>query len=382
MSTVAQSKPANKAPENQFHKYSWLVPRFWHGMRFSTWMGLLARNRFSVSPSRWLTAIAVTLASLCDSFLAFLQWLFFSRRIARTQLKGTPLFIIGHWRSGTTYLHELFMLDERFTYPTTYECFAPSHSIVSGWFFTRYMKWLLPKQRPMDDVAAGWDRPQEDEFALCNLGLGSPYTQMAFPNRPQDQEYLELEQIPPTSLTRWKEGFVTFLKVVTCRDPKRIVLKSPPHTARVKVLLEIFPDARFVHIVRDPYVVFPSTMRLWKALYDVQGLQTPKFEGLDEFVFTSFERMYRAFDAQRELIPAGRLYEVRYEDLVRDPVGQVQKMYQQLDLGDFEAVRPALENQAAKAKEYKTNRYELPPDVHAQVTRRWGRYIERYGYGG
>ena len=41
------------------------------------------------------------------------------------------------------------------------------------------------------------------------------------------------------------------------RSPKRIVLKSPAHTARVRVLLELFPKARFVHIIRDPVVHLP-----------------------------------------------------------------------------------------------------------------------------
>src|SRR5687768_18104609 len=46
----------------------------------------------------------------------------------------------------------------------------------------------------------------------------------------------------------------------------RSILKSPPHTCRVPTLLRLFPDARFVHIVRDPYAVYPSTLHLWRIL--------------------------------------------------------------------------------------------------------------------
>ena len=54
------------------------------------------------------------------------------------------------------------------------------------------------------------------------------------------------------------------------------MLKSPTHTARVRTILEVFPDAKFIHIVRDPLVLFPSTVRLWKSLSEVQGFQIPR----------------------------------------------------------------------------------------------------------
>src|SRR2546430_16768073 len=140
---------------------------------------------------------------------------------------------------------------------------------------------------------------------------------MAFPNNPPlDQEYLELENVPPARRQAWKDGFRSFLQLVTYRSGgKRIVLKSPTHTARVKILLEMFPNAKFIHIVRDPRVIFPSTVRLWKSLCQIQGLQHPTFKNLNEQVFDCFERMYRQFDAQKELIPAVHLYQVRYKDL-------------------------------------------------------------------
>ena len=235
----------------------------------------------------------------------------------------------------------------------------------------------------MDNMPLGFDRPQEDEFALCNMGIGSPYLTFAFSNRPpQDQEFLDMEGLSPRELARWKRAFLWFLKCVTVQDPKRIVLKSPPHTGRIRVLLELFPDARFVHIVRDPYVLFPSTVHLWRQLYKVHGFQTPKCEGLEDYVFETFNRMYAAFDAQRGLIPKGRFSEIRYEDLVADPVRQMRRIYEELQLGGFDEALPALEEHVAATAGYKTNRYELPEETRDQITRRWGKFIEQYGYGG
>ena len=116
-------------------------------------------------------------------------------------------------------------------------------------------------------MAAGWDRPQEDEFALCLLGLPEPVHRSRVPERSADLPGFARPLRPVAGeLARWKRTFLRFLQTLTFRDPRRLVLKSPPHTARVPVLLEMFPDARFVHIVRDPRVVFPSTVRLWKSM--------------------------------------------------------------------------------------------------------------------
>jgi len=379
-STSESGKPATK-PNEKYHSYPFWAPRFWHGMRTGTVLKLMARSKFRITPWRWFLAFNIVLISLSNSLLAGLHRLIYGRRIEKTQLVDDPIFIIGHWRSGTTYLHELFVLDERLASPTTHECFVPHHALLTRWWFNHVLKYLIPSKRPMDNVIAGWDRPQEDEFALCNLGVGSPYTRIAFPNDPcYDQGYLGMENVSAEQRTTWKSGFQWFLKLLTLRSNKRIVLKSPTHTARIKVLLEMYPNAKFVHIVRDPLVVFPSTVRLWKSLYKIQGLQVPNYDGLNEFVFQNFEQMFEKFEVEQHLIPAGNLYTIRYEDLVKNTVGQMQAIYEQLRLGEFDQIRPLLEREAEKSKEYKTNKFTLDPALHDEIVRRCGNYRRRHGY--
>ena len=154
-----------------------------------------------------------------------------------------------------------------------------------------------------------------------------------------------------------------------------MVLKSPPHTSRIKVLLELFPNARFVHIIRNPYVIFPSTVNLWKRLYQNQALQTPTFVGLEDYVFDTFNRMYDIFERDQGLIPPARLCEVRYEDLVKDPIGQMRGVYDQLQLGGFDDVLPALKKYFADKADYKTNRFQLSAEQRAEIARRWGPFL-------
>ncbi|REK15950.1 MAG: sulfotransferase [Planctomycetota bacterium] len=343
-------------------------------------MRLLVRNRFRVGITRWPLASTISMATVMNSALRPVQELLMSRYVERTQIKDAPIFIIGHWRSGTTLLHELLVLDERYTYPTTYECLAPNHFLISSGVLTQ-LKFLLPSKRPMDNMLTGWDRPQEDEFALCNMGLPSPYLTMAFPNcPPQHSEYLTMEGLSPEEIDAWKAGLEWFLKRVTLRKAKRIILKSPPHTGRVKTLLELFPDARFVHIVRDPYSLFASTVKLWKTLYKFEALQEPNHEGLEEYVFSCFEKMYEKLERDRQLVDPARFFEVRYEDLVADPIAQMRSLYEHLELGEFATAQPKLEEYFKDRKDYRRGSYELDDRLRADIDRRWGKYLRRYGY--
>ena len=378
--TVSQTSPPAKHPAD-LNAYPFWSPRFWHGMLPVPWFRLVARNRFRIHPLRWPMAIAITLATFFNLSLHVLQQLIYSRRLARVELDHPPIFIIGHWRSGTTFLHELLVCDERFAFPTTYECFAPTHFLVSGWIVPRALWFLLPAKRAMDDMSVGFDRPQEDEFALCSLGAPSPYLRMAFPNHPPPyMEFLDMRGTGAENLRLWKQALRLFLKTLTYAKQKQLVLKSPPHTGRVAVLAEMFPGAKFIHIVRNPYAVFASTRRLWPSLDAAQGLQIARHEHLDAYIFDAFDRMYSGFEQQREMIAPEHICDVRYEDLVRDPVGELEAIYHKLQLGDFEPVRPHLAKYMQERRDYKTNRHALDAHIKAEIDRRWRGYFEKYGY--
>src|SRR5436190_15005136 len=110
----------------EVHPYRAWAARFWHGMLTSAWLRLLARNRFQIHPLRIGLACTISFATVVNSLLHPLERLIFGRGIARTEIRKAPIFILGHWRSGTTLLHELLVLDQRHGFPTTYECLAPN----------------------------------------------------------------------------------------------------------------------------------------------------------------------------------------------------------------------------------------------------------------
>lgn len=380
-----QTKSAQPYGRDPVHHYPLLAPRFWHGLRMGDWWRLAKKNRFRFAPTQYGTATTITSFAAFNSTFAALQRLTHGRRIGLMRPKLSPLFVLGHWRSGTTMLHEMLIRDPRNSYPNTYDCFAPHHCLVTHMWIRPMIGWMLPKKRPMDNVAAGWSCPQEDEFALCSLGVPSPYLCWAFPKHgPVNREYLTLDQLTSEQREAWKQALQTFVATISVKDDRRLVMKSPPHTARVRTLLEAFPSAKFLHIVRDPLTLYPSTMRLWKSLSDAQSLQgfQAEYDWIEPYVLDNLVEMYEAFERDRPLIAPGHLAEVRYEELVADPVGELRRVYDELDLGGFDQIEPHLTDYLGDNRDYKTNRYDLGPDVEARVRERWAPYFKRYGYEG
>ena len=375
MGTAGGTKTTSEA-----RKMSFFHVRNWHGMPLGVWLRALGANHFAVPASCALQALRMTGFACANTLLHWADRFVYDRPVARAPDPRPPLFIVGHWRTGTTLLHELMVLDPQFGYPTTYQVMTPHHFLLSDGVVPALLAHAMPAKRPMDNMEVGFDRPQEDEFALCNLGLPSPYLKWAFPNTDTSDNALDLADLSEADRRRWVAGFRRFLRRLAFRDPRRTVLKSPTHTARVGALAAAFPGAQFVHIVRDPRAVFPSTVHTWRQMWSSVAFQEPTFDGIEEYVLSSFERMYRAFERDRPTLSAEQLHEVKYEDLIRDPVGELEKIYNRLGLEGFARARPRLEDYAAKSKAFRTNRHDMADDVWQRIAGRWRGYIERYSY--
>jgi omega-hydroxy-beta-dihydromenaquinone-9 sulfotransferase len=375
MNSLPAQTPTNDYP-------TW-APRFWHGMRPWVWWKLLSRNRYRIALKRAHVAVGVSLITPINELLWATQQLLMGRKIRATVIDQPPIFILGHWRSGTTLLHELLVSNTEFASPNTYQCFAPSHFLVSGSIITRFGGFLLPKKRPMDEMAAGWLLPQEDEFALMNLGLPSPYLRIAFPQTQEKHlEYLNFDEISEAELQLWREGFIWFVKALTIAyRGQRLVLKSPTHTGRIAELHKMFPEACFIHLTRDPRKLFPSTMRLWRSLDHVQSLHDSYNEDqLIQYVQDCLDKMYLGYHRGRTTVPDSQVMDVRYEDLVADPKATVQEIYHRMNLGDFNRISAALDEKLVGHGEYRTNQHFVDEEWERQVMSYCADYAARYGY--
>jgi len=352
----------------------------YHGMKLSTMVELF-RLKPSLRWSRWRQIALLPFFGAYNSVMAGVENLLFGRKIAKTTIQAEPIFILGYWRSGTTLLHNLISEDPRFSYPTLYETVFPWHFLSTEAINTRLTAWMVPKSRPMDNMETHWRVPQEDEFAICCMCLISPYT---LPLRPFDlQEWtrsFRLDELSDKDRQRWMDTITLFMKKLTVRQNKPLVMKSPSHTYRVKQILELFPRAKFIHISRNPFDVFNSTMHLRTTLIGENTLGSPEHPGAEESIIETYLEAFRAYERDRHLIPAGNLSEVRYEDLVRNPLSEVGRIYEELQLGGFDDARVRLESKLANHREYKKNKFS--PDAYWQneVYQRCQEVYERFGY--
>ena len=344
-------------------------------------MKLLA-SRPPMHWSRLHKILSITALSAVNSCSNLCESAIYGRKIANQKIEHSPVFILGHWRSGTTLLHNLMTLDAQFSFPNLYEVLFPANFLLTERVVTSLTSWLIPKTRPMDNVETGFHMPQEDEVALLLLSSMSPYLMLAHPNRPDIYErYFELTGLPPEELKRWKENFLYFLKKLTIKKNKPIVFKSPTHTYRIPVLLDMFPDAKFVYIYRDPYAVYNSSMHLRRTLFAENGLaKIVMDETMQDDLMSMYSHCIETYERTRSLIPKGNLHEIRFEDLETDPLNEMRKVYQNLGLSGWDALELAIQKKVPELTAYRKNSFNMEPDLMRKVYDRWRPSFDRYGY--
>jgi len=361
----------------------WSLDQLLTGIGPSDWWRVLRENRFRID-LRYLPRTAwVGGISVLSGALSWLESARYGAEVAAQAIDPAPIFVLGHWRSGTTHLHNLLGRLPGHTYSTVFQAVLPG-AFVTADAVRRWTEPLLDDTRSYDAVAHGWDAAAEDEIALAKLTGLSPYLAFMFPERAEAYaRFVDFEEATPAERTRFGdalEGFVR--KLMWASGGERVVVKSCAHSARIPLILERFPNARFVVIHRHPYEVFASTLHMrshtdWENFFHLpDNVEGTRREQTLELGARIFERMA----ADRALIPEGQLAEVRYDQLCGSEVAEVERMYDELQLGDFEAARPTLEAYVAGLKGYRTNRLSLDPAVKQLVAERWRVAFEAFGY--
>ena len=171
------------------------------------------------------------------------------------------------------------------------------------------------------------------------------------------------------------------IQKLTFKYDKPLVLKSPAHTCRIKLILELFPDAKFVHIHRNPYHVFQSTNHLMRMISPWITLQRPDCSDLEDRTVRQYKEVYDAFFAERALIPEGHLHELGFADLEADRIAQTRAIYAGLQLPDFGHVEAVLRRYLDSIAGYKKNSFpELSTQARGRIAREWRRCFDEWGY--
>ena len=94
-----------------------------------------------------------------------------------------------------------------------------------------------------------------------------------------------------------------------------------------------------------------------------------------------YRKLNEAYFEQRDLIPAGRLHEIAYEDLAAAPRAKIEEIYEALNLPDFRQMKPALDAYLGEVGEYRKNRHaDIPAETREILHREWGFCFDRWDY--
>jgi len=329
------------------------------------------------------TFYVTLLCSLAMKPIRMVENILYRRRIEQTAIEKDPIFIIGHWRSGTTHLHNVLSQDSKHAYVTTLQAIFPTCCVVLEKCkpLKRLVSLALPEKRMMDNVKLGLDYPQEEEFALSCLSTHSHHCNH-FPKtiRQSFSRYV-LFNTDSAALLAWKKNYLSVLKKATfIAGGRRLVLKNPYNTARVETLLEMFPNAKFIHIYRNPYNIYLSALHDFLKEADEMALQNYSESDFSELCFELYEKLMSEYWSSRHLIPEGSLCEIAYEDFDRNPHAALRRIYEELDLRSFDTASEKATEYLDSLGGYRKNRYSYSRWLMEEISKRWHFAIERLEY--
>ena len=294
-----------------------------------------------------------------------------------------PIFIVGYWRSGTTHLHNVLSRSQQFGYISPLATGLPWNILGIVRLFEPLLEKALPEDRHVDRVAVKPDSPQEDSIPLASMGAASYYHGLYFPKRFQHhfQQGVFFDEDNPQVIEKWQRYHIHLLEKVSIHQQgKQLLIKNPVYTGQIRQLQKIWPEAKFIHIYRNPYVVFQSTHHFFSQLLPELALQNYQDLPINDLILESYPRMIKALQSDSADLPANSFVEIRFEDFETNPIGEIEKIYQTLELPGFEQNLHCFKSYLSDIKGYQKNRYSFDPKIIELIESRWQPFINQWDY--
>lgn len=344
----------------------------------------LAPRLGSLDPKRLGRLAAILAGSAVSLPLNAWQSMRHHRYITNQNIGPDPVFIIGHWRSGTTHMHNLLSQDPQFDCLRMFQALAPDCSVSTQSWLPELMQRFVPSKRPMDNMEWPMSAPQEEEIPLAKLTPYSWYLQFLFPQQALETfvRNVLLDGAPQKAYLEVQRKLMQLVKVASVHaQGKRLLLKNPVSTARIPMLRQLFPNARFIFVHRNPYEVFPSTVNLHRKILGITSLQTYTEESIEANVLEIYPKLLERYLHDIKEVPANRLVEVGYQDLVDNPHNCLANVYRQLELSGYDNAKPEMQSYLDEQAGYEKNSFSnLSERVVELLNQRWGIAFKQWGY--
>jgi len=309
-----------------------------------------------------------------------LRW---KRTIRKIKISKPPVFIIGFWRSGTTLLHNLLCQAPATAYVTTYQTVFPNLLLSHSWWFKPIIGLFWPTHRPFDDVKMGMDLPQEEEIALANLQDVSFYNFLYFP---QDferfyEKELFMKNLDPEKIKFWKSEYEKMIKKAFINvKGDRLISKSPSNMVRIRFILEMFPDAKFIFLYRDPYKTVESFYRFFHEVLPAVQVQDANDNLSRDRLTQVYADMIRQYQAEKHIINPDNLLEIKFEEFRNNPVEALKLIFTQFDIPGFEQALPCFEKYLEEMSDFRQGKYEVTTETISGINKYASDLVDKLGY--
>ncbi|MCE7741966.1 MAG: sulfotransferase [Candidatus Heimdallarchaeota archaeon] len=352
------------------------------GYSLPTFLRVLWDNKFQVDLKYFLRFLYAVGLMIIVTPLRVFQKIRFHRKIKKTKITEDPIFIIGHYRTGTTYLMTLMAYDKSKGYVSNVEGYATQFYLG----FPKFTRWIiessLPEVRPMDNVIMGADEPTEEEYCIGTYSPYGYYTGFIFPrNFDLYSDFLTFEGMPKHH-NKWRKKYHYLVQMLTLgHGGKQLFLKNPTHSYRIKDLVKMYPNAKYIHTYRDPYKVYSSTVKFFDGVFAIYTLQKWDKEKMKQDILKNYKLLYECQDRDLHLIPEDKIFHVKYEDFIEQPAEMMERIYKELELDGWDEYKEHMIAYAESQKrEYVPNNHATDDDVIRRVNEHWDEYREKYGY--
>lgn len=266
------------------------------------------------------------------------------------------IFIAGLQRTGTTTLHRLLASGPDMRALMAWEALSPAPlsddsrtdealRLRQARMAERMLAYLSPEFFAVHPIEH--DAPEEDVLILDQCFMSQSWEVLM--NVPSFGQWLESQDH-----SRAYEYLRRVLKLLLgIGDSRRWVVKTPHHSEYLDLVLKVFPEATIVLTHRDPLV---STTSFLSMVAHARGLSSDLVDVhrvADQWVSKIERLMHRSMDVRR-LADPDRFIDVSYYDLLKDPIGELRRIYARAGIPFTEAAREAAQ-QTAKAN--RQNRY-------------------------
>lgn len=321
-------------------------------------------------------------AALGRAPISALEKRLIEKSLPKPEEMEAPIFILGHWRSGTTHLYNVMVQSDAFGFVPPVATGLPWDMFGIARAFRPLLERALPSSRYIDNIPVTPDAPQEDEIALASMTPISFYHAIYFPKvfHEQLQRGLFFAGCSAEEVEHRWSTFTYFMRKLAKHQGKQLLIKNPVYTGCPAELKRIFPQAKFIHIHRNPFEVFLSMRNFYQKLLPVFALQGFDHVDIEAVVLDTYSEMMARFEAQTIDFDAPDFVEIGYDSLNENPLGALNTIYDTLQLDGFDIAKPKFEAYLSSVKSYKKNVFKGSPETADRIADHCAHFIEKWQY--